>query len=83
MSSESNEGLSNAQKALLKWREDNPNHVYERLSPADKAKANPKSKALAIRAYCYECTGGNKDEVTNCPVIKCPLHIHRPWQPKV
>lgn len=73
---------SKAKEALQKWREDNPDHVPERLTPLEKARANPASKVLAIRAYCYECCGGSKDEVTNCPVEKCPLWLHRPWQAK-
>ena len=64
------------------WREANPNHVAERLDPLEKAKRNPKSKVLAIRAYCYDCCGGVKTEVTLCPSTNCPLWLHRPWQSK-
>lgn len=66
--------------AIEKWREANPDHVAERLDPLEKAKRNPKSKALAIRAYCYDCCGGVKAEVTLCPSTNCPLWLHRPWQ---
>lgn len=71
---------NNTKEALLQWRKDTPDYKYERLNPTDKAKANPSSKVLAIRAYCWECCCENKDEVTNCAVTKGPLHPHRPWQ---
>lgn len=69
-----------ATEALKQWRESGA--VVERLDPIEKAKRNPKSKALAIRAMCYDCAGGSKTEVTLCQVIKCPLYTHRPWQKK-
>lgn len=69
-----------AKNALAKWRQENPDYKPERLTPTERAKANPKSKALAIKAYCWECCNESKDEVQNCTVVKCPLHPHRPWQ---
>ena len=58
----------------------------EYLTPTQKAKANPKSRALAIDANCYECVGGNSSEgykrlVRDCGLEgKCSLWPHRPWQ---
>lgn len=48
---------------LAKWREENPEYKIQRLNPVEKAKANPKSKTLAIKAFCWECCGGDKEEV--------------------
>lgn len=31
----------------------------------------------AIRAYCVDCSGGSFNEVTLCPVEKCPLYRFR------
>lgn len=71
-----------SQNALAKWREENKGVKTVQLDPMEKAKQNPKSKVLAIRAYCWDCVGGNRAEVTLCPLNTCPLWPHRPWQSK-
>lgn len=59
-----------------------------KLNPTERAKQNPRSKALAIRANCYECVGGDatpnwQREVLNCNLAeKCSLFPHRPYQHK-
>jgi hypothetical protein len=52
------------------------------LNPIQKAQANPHSLRDAINANCYDCSGEQYKEVTHCPVKKCPLWPHRPWQIK-
>ena len=52
----------------------------ERLDPIEKAKRNPTSFRFAIRAKCFECSGFERIEVTNCEFDYCPLYKHRPWQ---
>lgn len=56
-------------------------------NPIEKAKNNPKSRSLAIKAMCYSCQGGTishppdagwKWAIGNCTVLDCPLH---PWRP--
>lgn len=59
--------------------------TIERLDPLEKARRNPGSKALAIRAKCFDCMGGDSEpgvrkKVRDCSVTRCPLHPHRPWQ---
>jgi hypothetical protein len=54
----------------------------ERFNPIKKAKVNPKSLRAAINAKCYECSGDQYKEVTNCLVEDCALWPLRPWQPK-
>ncbi len=55
------------------------------LNPIDKAKKNPNSLKLAIRAMCWTCEGkdndpGVKQRVSLCSISSCPLWLHRPWQ---
>jgi hypothetical protein len=53
-----------------------------RMNPVEKALANPNSKAMAIRAMCYQCVGGERavDTIRNCSSHACALHPHRPYQ---
>lgn len=59
-----------------------------RLTPAEKAKANPKSGKLAIAAYCYHnCHNADgkspttvKANIRDCITQTCPLWPHRGWQ---
>ena len=67
---------------LAKWREENKGVKTIQLDPLEKSRQNPKSKVLAIRAFCFDCVGGVKAEVTLCPSKSCPLWLHRPWQKK-
>ena len=34
----------------------------------------------AIKAFCGECCGYDRDAVATCPAIGCPLWRYRPWQ---
>ena len=57
----------------------------EVLDPVERSKRNPKSKALAIKAMCWQCQGGGGNPSTNwlignCEVTGCALWPHRPWQ---
>lgn len=54
-----------------------------------KAINNPKSKATAIAAKCWDCNGRGCDGVNTCiegirecSGYDCPLWIHRPYQKK-
>lgn len=61
------------------------------LSPMERARLNPESRALAVRAYCYDCMGGQpvgdvntngnlRKMVGDCSVTSCALWDVRPWQ---
>lgn len=79
--------------ANLAARKDNaptipPNTV---VSPIERALANPASRPLAIRAYCYDCMGGQPKGCANsngnvrqfigeCRSTQCALWDVRPWQ---
>lgn len=51
-------------------------------TPAEKARANPKSMRAAVNAKCFECAGDQRSEVTKCELTGCSLHSMRPWQGK-
>jgi len=36
-----------------------------------------KTPLEAIRLKCKECSNGQKDEITNCPIKDCPLYPFR------
>ena len=40
------------------------------------------SRKTAIKAFCGECVGFNRDEITNCTALACPLRKYRPFQSK-
>ena len=52
------------------------------LTPVEKALKYPKSLRAAINAYCWDCGGESRTEVTFCTVTNCPLYHLRPWQKK-
>lgn len=44
---------------------------------ATRGKASPR---IAIKAFCMECVGWSRAEVTNCTGFACPLWMYRPFQ---
>jgi hypothetical protein len=52
------------------------------LNPTEKAEQNPNSLRFALNAYCYNCSGFTRSEVTKCTAVNCPLYHLRPWQEK-
>ncbi len=53
---------------------------FQKISPVEKAKQNPKSLRYAINAKCFDCTCSQKREVTRCVMTDCSLWNLRPWQ---
>lgn len=47
--------------------------LYERTQTG---KAGPRQ---AIKMQCAECTGYDRDEITNCSDLACPLYKYRPF----
>lgn len=41
-----------------------------------------KSQAAAIKAFCLECVGWARAEVTSCTAPACPLFMYRPFRGK-
>lgn len=59
------------------------NRVFD---PIAKAACHPNSLRLAINAKCWDCVGAGADPnprgaIRHCPVLRCPLYAHRPYQP--
>ena len=54
-----------------------------RLSPPDKAKANPSSLKCAILAKCYECLYDYADGHFSCEMPDCPLFRWMPYKNKI
>ncbi len=40
-------------------------------------KASPRN---AIKAFCIECMGYVRSEVSGCDTIDCPLNLYRPYR---
>jgi len=36
------------------------------------------SRAAAVKAFCYECCGWQREEVAACTALACPLYAYRP-----
>ena len=34
----------------------------------------------AIKAFCLQCVGYNRQDVAGCTAFACPLHKYRPYQ---
>ena len=52
-------------------------------NPIERAKQNPNSRVLAIKAFCYECMGFAKswrNDVRDCTAKNCPLYRFRPYK---
>jgi hypothetical protein len=37
-----------------------------------------KNRAAAVKAFCYECCGNEREEVRLCTDLGCPLWLYRP-----
>jgi hypothetical protein len=46
-----------------------------------RALAGAASPRQAIKAFCLACTHYDRDEISHCPVWRCPLHAYRPRWP--
>jgi len=40
-------------------------------------KASPRN---AIKAFCLECMGWKRSEVSKCNTVACPLNLYRPYR---
>lgn len=54
----------------------------KRLTPLEKAHANPGSLRAAINGMCYDCNGAEDhiNRTRNCEIVGCPLWNVRPFQ---
>lgn len=51
-----------------------------RRDPLEKHKDDPKSRAKAIAAKCWDCTCQQREEIRNCVMTDCPLYNFRPYK---
>jgi len=56
---------------------DMPNSARRGYLRAVQGKASPRA---AIKAFCLECCGWDRDGVRLCTAPACPLHSYRPFQ---
>lgn len=72
----------NTRAGLEKYREERKNSSEKivQKTPTEKHKENPLSLRLLINAFCFECVGGIKKEITCCTATTCPLYLVKPYQ---
>ena len=56
--------------------DDMPGIYRKNYLAAVSGKATPRN---AIKAFCIECMGYKRSEVTGCDTIECPLNLYRPY----
>lgn len=56
-----------------------PESIQGILTRCYNGKCSPRA---AIKAFCLQCVGYNRQDVTNCTALGCPLHQYRPFQVK-
>ena len=67
--------MKNSQEAFLAQVAESCRGIVER------AFAGTASPREAIKAKCLDCSNFDRDEITHCAVVLCPLHAYRPYQP--
>ncbi len=63
--------------SITKKSDDMPAIYRKNYLAAISGKASPRD---AIKAFCIECMGYARVEVTNCDTIDCPLNLYRPYR---
>ena len=49
-------------------------------SPQERHEGDPRSRAKAIHAKCWDCTGFQREEIRHCPMTDCALYNFRPYK---
>lgn len=77
---------------LQKWFQEGGVKAKPEYNLIKRAAKNPNSRRLAIHAACFECEGGDKnnlpdmgwqERIANCSIPNCPLFSFRPYQKKI
>ena len=63
--------------SIISKAKDMPGIYKKSYLAAVSGKASPRN---AIKAFCIECRGYKRSEVTNCDSIECPLNLYRPYR---
>jgi hypothetical protein len=53
-----------------------------KLTPLERARLKPKSRALAMKAKCWDCMGGYADGRYDCEITDCGLYEFMPYKGK-
>lgn len=49
-------------------------------NPQERFEDDPKSRAKAIAAKCWDCCGNQREEIRRCPMTDCALYNFRPYK---
>ena len=75
------EALKAYRAKVAKQKQEGTYVAPAKLTPLERALANPGSLKLAIRAECLNCTSGSREEIENCMLEgKCGLWHVRPYR---
>lgn len=74
--------------ALALWRKERAKaqkkggkYLEQWLADQELKKAQKRTSPLqAIKAFCNECVGGKREDITDCTAPNCNLYIYRPYQ---
>jgi hypothetical protein len=39
-----------------------------------------RNRTAAVKAFCLECVGWQRNEVKECSSVECPLYLYRPFK---
>lgn len=39
-----------------------------------------RNRTAAVKAFCLECVGWQRNEVKDCVSVECPLYLYRPFK---
>ncbi len=74
--------MNKLQEGLKEYQRKLKTGEITRLTPIEKSFKNPNSLRLAINAKCFDCSCGDRKEITLCEIKACSLHRFRPYQVK-
>ncbi len=63
--------------SIIKKADDMPEIYRKNYLAAISGKASPRN---AIKSFCLECMGWQRNEVSRCSTIDCPLNLYRPFR---
>lgn len=67
-------------RKFLKGAEPEVREKFERLGENTVEKLLAGNLKAAVKAFCWDCMGESKKEVSLCASYSCPMWPHRPWQ---
>jgi len=74
--------MTKLQEGLKEYQRKLKEGEVTRLTPIEKSFAKPNSLRYALNAKCFDCSCGDRKEITFCEITTCPLHRFRPYKKK-